>query len=158
MSGLLPAGMCNRTYSNGCSISSGRFTANCAGCNYLAPPATSGAELQALKDFYASTSGGNWVNSANWLVGDPCISGWFGVTCNIGFSIVGLDLSNNNLVGTMSPIGNLIYLTKLALSGNGLTGSIPSSISGMTFLANMTMTNNHLSGTVPTLPNAIIYL
>ena len=154
LSGVLPAGMCNRTYSYGCFIFSGRFSSNCTACNNLASP----GELQALKDFYNSTNGGSWINSANWLIGDPCISSWFGITCNSGFSIVGLDLSNNNVIGNLYSIGNLSYLTKLALSGNGLTGSIPLSISGMNSLANLTMSSNQLSGTIPTLPGAISYL
>ena len=151
--------MCNRTYSGGCLIVSGRFTTNCAGCNYLAPLATSVAEFQALKDLYNTTNGGSWTNSQNWLVGDPCISGWFGVTCNSGYGIVSLDLSNNNVAGTLpNSIGNLTFLTKLALGGNGVTGSIPSSVSSMALLSYLLLSNNRLSGTVPALPAGLTSL
>ena len=159
MSGAFPAGMCGRTYTGGCFVTAGQFSTNCFGCNYLAPIATSAAELQALKDFYSSTSGGSWSNSQSWLIGDPCISSWYGVTCNSAFAIVGLDLTNNNVVGPLpNSIGNLPYLTNLALGGNGITGSIPLSVSSMSSLTYLTLSRNQLSGPVPSIPAGIIYL
>ena len=153
--GILPSGMCNRTYSNGCLIGSGRFTTNCTGCNYLAL-AISSAELQALVALYTSTNGGSWISSTNWLIGDPCISGWFGVTCDNNFAVMTLDLTNNNVTGSLSAsIGNLINLTKLALSGNGITGSIPSSIISMNNLTNLILSGNQLNGTIPSIPGTI---
>ena len=158
LSGAFPAGMCNRTYSNGCLIGSNRFTTSCSGCNFFAP-ATTSLELQALKDFFNSTNGGSWINSTNWLIGDPCINGWYGVTCDNYFAVVTLDLTNNNVIGSLSAsIGNLINLTKLALSGNGITGSIPSSITSMNNLANLTLSGNQLNGTIPSVPGSISYL
>ena len=159
LSGILPLGMCSRNFTGGCFIDGGRFTTNCAKCNYLAPLATSTAEFQALNDFYNYTNGGNWVNYQNWLIGDPCISGWFGVTCNSRFAVVSLSLNSNNLTGTLpNSIGNLLNLTKLALSGNAFAGSIPSSVASMTSLTNLTLSNNRLNGSLPTLPAGISYL
>ena len=67
--------MCNRTYLNGCLIGNGRFTTNCAGCNYLAPSVTtSSINLQALVTSNATTNGGILVNSIILLNGIPCIS------------------------------------------------------------------------------------
>jgi hypothetical protein len=43
---------------------------------------TSDAEKQALVDLYHSTNGEDWTTSTNWLVGDPCLGNWFGVTCD----------------------------------------------------------------------------
>ena len=158
LSGAFPAGMCNRTYSNGCLIGRNRFTTNCAGCNFLAP-ATTSVELQALRDFYNSTNGGSWINSTNWLIGDPCVNGWFGVTCDNNLAVVSLDLTKNNVTGSLLPsLGNLINLVKLALSGNRISGSIPSTISTMYSLTNLTLSNNQLNGSIPSVPGTISYL
>ena len=120
---------------------------------------SSGVDTQALRDLYISAYGGTWINSANWNNGDPCLNGWFGVFCDASLSVLGLDLTANNLTGSMSStIGNLIYLNKLALSGNKITGSIPSSISSMTLLTNLTLSNNRLNSTIPVLPSSISYL
>ena len=152
--------MCSRTYSGGlCNINFGRFSTNCGSCNYLAPIATSLAELQALSDFYTSVSGRNWTNSQNWLVGDPCLSSWYGVTCNTAFNIVALDLTNNNVIGPLpNSIGNLVSLTKLALSGNGIAGSIPSSVTSMISLTFLILSKNQLTNIIPPMPAGMIYL
>ena len=159
MSGVLPAGMCGaRTYSN-CAIGGGRFTTSCTGCGYSVPTTSSAVDTQALRDLYMSTNGVGWIRSTNWNNGDPCSNNWFGVICDTSLSVLGLDLTGNNVVGPMSiSIGNLKYLNRLALSRNGLTGSIPSSIFTMTQLTNLTLSNNRLSGTIPTLPSVISYL
>ena len=34
-----------------------------------------------LRDLYSSTGGPGWVDSSNWLVYEPCLSAWFGVSC-----------------------------------------------------------------------------
>ena len=39
-------------------------------------------EKQALEEFYDATNGPSWRFKDNWLVGDPCLNGWFGVRCN----------------------------------------------------------------------------
>ena len=37
--------------------------------------------VRALRLLYQATNGTAWVNSSNWLQGDPCVNGWYGVTC-----------------------------------------------------------------------------
>ncbi|XP_020964092.1 probably inactive leucine-rich repeat receptor-like protein kinase At3g28040 [Arachis ipaensis] len=85
-----------------------------------------------------------------------------------------VDLSSNNLTGTMSPqlfslpqlhflnlshnrltgtipkeIGNMTQLESLDLSKNELTGQIPESISSLSFLDNLNLSFNNLSGQIP---------
>ena len=157
LSGVLPSGMCSQFYPKGCSIATGRFTTNCNVCNYQAPTTTSAIDTQALKDFYTSTNGSGWISSQNWPTGDPCKSGWFGVTCDASLSVLGLDLTNNNIAGPLpSSIGNLMYLNKLALGGNGVQGFIPSFFSSMFTLTNLTLSYNRIGGSIPTLPAYLI--
>lgn len=40
----------------------------------------SDVERQALLDFYYSTNREGWTNSTGWLIGDPCVNEWYGVT------------------------------------------------------------------------------
>ncbi|XP_057726615.1 receptor-like protein EIX2 isoform X1 [Arachis stenosperma] len=85
-----------------------------------------------------------------------------------------VDLSSNNLTGTMSPqlfslsqlhflnlshnrltgtipkeIGNMTQLESLDLSKNELTGQIPVSISSLSLLDNLNLSFNNLSGQIP---------
>ncbi|XP_072951038.1 protein STRUBBELIG-RECEPTOR FAMILY 3-like isoform X1 [Typha angustifolia] len=103
--------------------------------------------------------------------GDPCIEGWQGVQCidsnitsitinaaNLGgqlsndlgnfTSIVTIDLSNNNIGGSI-PENLPTTMRQLFLSANQLTGSIPSSLSKLTVLSAMSVNENHLTGELP---------
>jgi hypothetical protein len=37
--------------------------------------------VRALTLLYEATGGEKWTNNSNWLVGEPCVDGWFGVHC-----------------------------------------------------------------------------
>ena len=37
--------------------------------------------VRALTLLYDATAGDAWSNHSNWLAGEPCIDGWFGVHC-----------------------------------------------------------------------------
>ena len=61
----------NNCFSN---VSTVRRQASCA-------PAPA-ASVSALVDLYNATGGGSrWVNRTSWLIGDPCINSWHGITC-----------------------------------------------------------------------------
>ena len=66
-------------------------------------------------------------------------------------SLTGLDLSNNDLYGTLPDDINEIlkYMTSLDLSSNNFSGSIPSSLSNCTYLNVLKLDNNRLSGQIP---------
>ena len=65
-------------------------------------------------------------------------------------SITELDLSENNLIGSIpSEIGNLNNLTKLELSNNQLTGAIPYEIGNLVNLTVLNLLNNNLTGEIP---------
>ncbi|CAN6172293.1 unnamed protein product [Urochloa humidicola] len=117
-------------------------------------------------------------NAANALVDwdggrDHCA--WRGVACDsASFAVVGLNLSNLNLGGEISPaigelkslqfvdlklnkltgqipdeIGDCVSLKYLDLSGNLLYGDIPFSISKLKQLEDLILKNNQLTGPIP---------
>jgi Leucine-rich repeat (LRR) protein len=88
----------------------------------------------ALVTVYNTTGGLNWTNNTNWLSSEP-ISDWHGVTVGINSGTKGLSDSTSVL--------------RLDLSGNNLTGSIPPEIGTMTGLQSLNFGTNNLSGAVP---------
>ncbi|KAL4600001.1 hypothetical protein ACB092_11G166100 [Castanea dentata] len=73
---------------------------------------------------------------------------WVGVTCgNKHQRVIGLDLKNNKLVGTISPhIGNLSFLRSLNLASNSFHGGIPSEIGYLTRLGYLNLSHNPILG------------
>ncbi|KAJ3686544.1 hypothetical protein LUZ61_015708 [Rhynchospora tenuis] len=63
-----------------------------------------------------------------------------------------LDLSNNNIQGTMPPISNCTSLQHLDMSTNQLIGTIPSEIKACTSLVALILSNNNFSSEIPILP------
>ncbi|MBL7993886.1 immunoglobulin domain-containing protein [bacterium] len=108
----------------------------------------SSGDSLALVDLYDNTGGGTWTNSTNWKSANP-VGLWFGVTVSNGRAIA-VNLSGNNLTGTIpSSIGNLTNLTQLQLFSNQLSGGIPANIGNLINLTSLGLENNVLSGTVP---------
>lgn len=81
-------------------------------------------ERAALLSIYKNTGGNKWIFNRNWDSEKPICS-WEGIFCTDGIvtdneGVVGLILSNNNLVGTVpSEVFSLPYLSTLNLGGNG---------------------------------------
>ena len=87
-------------------------------------------EERVLADLYVRTNGDQWHSKNNWfLEGDqyfPPDNTWHGVHTNGEGRIIGLDLSDNNLNGTIGPLlETLPNLQWLRLYGNPLKGCIP---------------------------------
>ncbi len=92
-------------------------------------------EYNALLDLYNLTGGANWGTNTGWL--NPDAPEWAGV------QISGVDYdSGGNVIGT----GNVTFLY---LNGNGLTGSIPSTVSSLTQLEGLALQDNQLGGSIP---------
>ncbi len=105
-------------------------------------------ECEALENLYASFSEEDWTDKTNWRF-EPDVNTWYGVTVT-GGTVTALDLSNNNLVGTISSdIENLPNLTVLNLSGNKIRGIISSEILNLTNLTTLYLYGNELTGSIP---------
>ena len=109
------------------------------------------SEYDALVALYNSTDGANWINSSNWLVGDPCVDDWFGVTCDATDTLVTrVNLASNNLVGVLpSELSSLINLIKLDLNFNQLVDGIPLELGNLSQLIELLLRGNQLSGSIP---------
>lgn len=82
-------------------------------------------EKRALTDLYRNTAGASWTKSDNWCSDKP-VSSWHGVSVDAQGHVTGLDLSGNNLKGSLpASMPDLKYLKELYLYGNCLSGSLP---------------------------------
>ena len=78
----------------------------------------------------AAANGEDWVNKwGDWQDGNSKHCSWHGIACNdeMPRSIIGLDLYNNGMTGTLSEsIRHLRSLKHLDLSDNAISGTMPS--------------------------------
>ncbi len=83
-------------------------------------------QWDALASLYDRTDGPNWKNKTNWLSFAPP-GEWYGVTTDNRGRVIGLNLEDNNLSGTLSTaLGGLANLKRLNLSSNAaLSGPLP---------------------------------
>ena len=103
----------------------------------------------ALIALYQATDGDNWVSNRNWLSNRP-IGTWYGVITDENDRVVELDLSENELNGTIpSDLGHLTYLEYLDLSKNQLSGTIPSALGVLSNLIELSVWSNELTGPIP---------
>ena len=98
-------------------------------------PGSAETDRAALMALYNSLGGASWTDKANWEETGGAIGTWHGVTTNAAGRVTDLDLSSNNLRGTLPPeLGNLTNLEILYLSRNQLEGEIPASLGNLTNL------------------------
>lgn len=103
----------------------------------------------ALIALYQATDGDNWVSNQNWLSNRP-ISTWYGVVTDEHDRVIELDLSDNELNGTIpSDLGHLTHLEYLDLSENQLSGTISSALSVLSNLIELSLWSNELTGPIP---------
>ncbi|KAK3031837.1 hypothetical protein RJ639_035974 [Escallonia herrerae] len=79
------------------------------------------------------------------------LKGEFPVGVSNCTSLTGLDLSNNNIYGTIpSNISKLVgFVTTLDLSSNNLSGEIPVNLSNCSYLNVLKLDSNQLTGQIP---------
>ncbi len=119
------------------------------GAGHAAIPTSERAVLIAL---YANTNGASWDNRTNWngAAGTECT--WFGVTCSTGnANVVALSLPGNGLIGTLpTTLNQLTALREFHAYGNQLNGAIPS-LAGLAALQSFDVGVNQLTGVIPSL-------
>ena len=106
----------------------------------------------AMVSLYNSTNGDGWSNNDNWLSAST-IDSWHGVTIENN-RVVSLDLSDNNLTGTIpSSLNQLSVLQFFNVSDNEI-----SSIDDISFVsvsANVSISNNRI-GFASIVPNILV--
>ncbi|KAM7280498.1 hypothetical protein ACFE04_007632 [Oxalis oulophora] len=95
------------------------------------------------------------ILSNSWEGNDAC-SGWSFVNCDAKKNVIGVNLANKQLSGTISPaFGDLTKLKNLLLNDNHLTGTIPDELTKLTELTTFDVSNNNLSGKIPTFGSTV---
>lgn len=100
------------------------------------------ADSTALARFFDNADGSNWANNDNWKTSDN-LSDWFGVHIT-NRRVDSLDLSNNNLKGTLTAFNGLELenLVSLKLQDNELDSI--GDLSSLTALSEINLQNNLL--------------
>ena len=125
-----------------------RATATTYGVLVIHEGPTAG-DTVALMALYNSAGGDDWSENTSWGTATPLIT-WGQVNTDSNGRVTGLELGNNNLVGTLpDELGDLTELTTLYLWGNGLSGPIPD-LRSLTSLTHLSLSQNELTGPVPT--------
>ena len=95
-------------------------------------------DREALVALYKATGGANWTNNTNWLSEEP-LSNWYGVTVDGVGRVITLNLTRNELAGSLPPaLGVLSKLRDLHITGNeGLIGQIPEELANLANLVGL---------------------
>nr|HPR33386.1 hypothetical protein [Prolixibacteraceae bacterium] len=102
----------------------------------------------ALVHLYEACGGDSWTNKVNWLTGP--LDTWFGVTLDNDRRVSRLQLSLNHLSDSLpAEIGNLTRLERLNLSNNELGGTLPGELGKLVGLQNLLLNGNQLVGNLP---------
>ena len=103
----------------------------------------------ALTELYDSTNGPLWANTWDLSSGQSYCT-FYGITCNELDQITRIDVSDNNLHGTIpSELGLMSMLTRLDLEGNSISGTIPSELGMISLMIRLDLDFNAITGTIP---------
>ncbi len=106
-------------------------------------------DREILTALYNDTGGAKWTNNTNWLSEEP-LGDWHGVTTDDEGRVTALDLSENQLKGTIPvELGSLSKVIELHLWGNQLTGEIPPALGDLANLTDLFLRGNRLTGCIP---------
>ena len=112
-----------------CALIVGMESSHAFASSLIAPTIT---DREALVSLYQATNGVNWLKSDNWLTNVP-LDAWHGVTTDSSGRVIALDLSENELSGSIpSELGEFTELKELHLEENELSGSIPPELGKLT--------------------------
>lgn len=108
-------------------------------------------QYKALVAFYNATGGSSWVTNEGWLTSAP-VETWYGVTVENG-NVTALNLSFNNLTGTVPAQTANLPLTNLALDNNQITAiaAVPATLVYLDFSNNLVKKTPKLPATLQTL-------
>jgi len=99
--------------------------------------------------FYEALGGPDWNNNENWGT-DAAIGTWHGVSTNVAGYVTKLQLTRNGLTGSIPPeIGMLETLQDMSLHENSITGPIPAEIGNLPELTVLDLWRNRLTGSIP---------
>lgn len=105
-------------------------------------------ECEALVALYNSTNGAMWADNSNWMV-TTTVENWFGVTVANGH-VTRVDLTSNGLSGSIpNLLSNLGSLNFLSLWDNQLSGIIPPELGSLSNLMELLLAYNDLTGIIP---------
>lgn len=83
---------------------------------------TSSDEFGLLESFYYSVSGNRWTNNTGWIIDADFCRTWNGITCDNNGHVIKISLNGNGLQGTVaSSIFRLPSLTELDLGSNQIS-------------------------------------
>ena len=98
------------------------------------------ADATVLRGLYRATGGPDWTNPWN----ESSVEDWHGVTVDSLGRVVRLDLTGNGLTGLLpSYLGNLKQMNTLRVGYNALTGRLPLALTGLA-LSDLRYTNTDL--------------
>ena len=115
-----------------CVSGSADFRAWLAGLEVYVGPLCDARDRAVLTSLYEAGGGTDWTRSEGWLVDGP-LSEWHGVETDALGRVVGVDLSNNGMIGRVpARLAELGSLRSLRIGGNpGLGGPLPLSLSAL---------------------------
>jgi len=92
-------------------------------CGAIADDPTLNGDQKILEEIFYAAGGAQWKNNDGWTT-DTDICNWYGVSCDSNGSVTALDLSENNLEGSVpTTVFRLSALTELDLQSNDITFS-----------------------------------
>ena len=92
------------------------------------PVSCNAVDVAVLTSLHEATGGAAWADSGGWLE-DQALENWYGVTADSIGRLTTLDLTGNGLSGQLpSQLGDLSRMRGLRVGGNPLTGRLPLSL------------------------------
>ncbi len=115
------------------------------------PPPPPVNDRGTLEGLYDAMSGSSWTNSTNWKDSTVALNDWYGVGADTADIVSKLWLGGNGLAGSVpSSLGDLSGIDTLNVGGNQLSGSFPAELGNASKLRYLSFWNNRLSGGIPT--------